>query len=827
MAVIRCGGHQNFILARATRTLGRKGPSAMVTNNRKIAAILAADVVEYSRLMGADEPATLAALKIRRALFDRLVREFDGQEFGCVGDSLMAQFPSAINAVRCARNLQHAIAEENDSLPSDRRMALRIGVNLGDVIEENGALFGDGVNIAARLQSMAAPGGVLVSGAVYEQVKNKLSANFTFIGARSVKNIVDPVSCYEVTQPVAARFDRRLWPSLWSEGENGKLRVRNVGLTFIALLIVVTGGIFWRYHPVTEESSATGPATSAPTPFETTTDATPLMASTSKTLTGRPSLAVLPFVGIGGNSENSYFADGMTDDIITDLSKLSGILVIARNSSWTYKGKSVKVQQVAKDLGVRYVLEGSVRREADTVRINAQLVDALGGQHLWAERYDGSIKDVFALQDKVIGQIVAALAVSLTHDEQARVAFVETRNPQAYDAMLRGWARYRLGSEEATNEAIALFEQAIVLDPEYGRAHAALAAASWRVVQSFWESTTEGGYQRAFDRMQKGLAAAKRQPNALAHAVSAEVLSKQGRYEDAFAEIGRAMALAPNNPDNYLSKARILNATGRAAEAEESVRWAIRLDPKGSQEYFRTLAISMFHQQRYREALETIESVLALKTDVADDYVTLIASLGHLGRSNGIPHAIKAFNDLSVLAGYNTITVQMFGGWWWYGDIFNYDPAYRDRLMEGLRKAGVPEGAGTDIPFEKYRSLLHGSDGYFNVAGATTIDSEKAKALHDRGVKFVDVRAAKGFASGHVPGAFNLDVATEFSRDNLSRIVGKNEEFVLSCHGKTCADSAYASAKALIWGFKRVYYFAGGFPAWNEAGYPIEVSPKK
>ena len=180
----------------------------METNNRKIAAILAADVVEYSRLMGADEPATLAALKIRRALFDRLVQEFGGQEFGSVGDSLMAQFPSAINAVRCARDLQHAIAVENDSLPSDRRMALRIGVNLGDVIEENGVLFGDGVNIAARLQSMAAPGGVLVSGAVYEQVKNKLSVNFTFIGARSVKNIVDPVPCYELAQPVAARSDR-------------------------------------------------------------------------------------------------------------------------------------------------------------------------------------------------------------------------------------------------------------------------------------------------------------------------------------------------------------------------------------------------------------------------------------------------------------------------------------------------------------------------------------------------------------------------------------------------------------------------------------------
>ena len=394
----------------------------------------------------------------------------------------------------------------------------------------------------------------------------------------------------------------------------------------------------------------------------------------------------------------------MTDDIITDLSKLSGILVVARNSSSTYKGKSVKVQQVGKELGVRYVLQGSVRREGDTVRINAQLVDALGGQHLWAERYDGSIRDVFALQDKVIGQIVAALAVNLTRDEQARVGLAETRSPQAYDAVLRGWAHYRQGSEDETKKAIALFEQAIALDPEYGRAHAAVAAASWQIAEALWESTTQGGYQRAFDRMQAALVKAMRQPNALAHAVSAEFLSKQGRYKEAFTEIGKAMALAPNDPDNYLSKARILNATGRAAEAEESVRWAMRLDPLYSPEYLRTLAISLFHQQRYEEAVGTLERLLALKTDVADDYITLIASLGHLGRKSGIPEAIKTFNELSVSAGYNSITVQMYGGWWWYGDLFNYDPAYRDRLMEGLRKAGVPEGAGTDIPFEKYRA---------------------------------------------------------------------------------------------------------------------------
>jgi TolB-like protein/rhodanese-related sulfurtransferase len=610
----------------------------------------------------------------------------------------------------------------------------------------------------------------------------------------------------------------------WYHGDRGEQHVTRIELAILTLLFLLGGALFWRFDRASVESPA--PPAAAVASATTIVETQPPTASATGTLPNRPSLAVLPFDSLGDSSANDYFADGMTDDIITDLSKLSGILVIARNSSATYKGKAVKVQQVAKDLGVRYVLEGSVRREGDTVRINAQLIDALGGQHLWAERYDGSIQDVFALQDRVIGQIVAALAVKLTHDERASVEFVGTRNPQAYDAVLRGWAHYRLGPEEETNKAIALFEHAIALDPDYGRAHAALAAASWRIVQSTWESTTEGGYQRAFDRMQVALAKAMRQPNALAHAVSGEVFSKQGRYKEAFTEIGRAMALAPNDSDIHLSKARILNATGRAAEAEETLRWAMRLDPLYSPDHLRELAISFFHQQRYTEAVDTLERLLPLQP-LQDDYITLIASLGHLGRKTGVPEAIKTFNEMSLAAGYNAINVQMFGGWWWYGDMFNYDAEYRDRLMEGLRKAGIPEGAGTDIPFEKYRRLLRKSEGYFDVTGATTIDHRQARKLHDRGVKFVDVRAAKGFSSGHVPGAFNLDVATELSRERLSRIVGKDEEFVLSCHGKTCPDSAYASAKAVIWGFKRVYYFAGGFPAWKEAGYPVEVSPSK
>ena len=698
------------------------------------------------------------------------------------------------------------MAERNEGIAPDKRLDFRIGINLGDIIIDGDDIFGDGVNVAARIEMLAEPGGICVSRVVRDQVLDKLSFTFTDLGAQQVKNIARPVDVFRVDLGnVAPQVRGRESGSLQRFARSTSRRW--LGAALVALVIGATTAWYIQSSRTPDrEGTSASPATKLP---------------------DRPSLAVLPFDSLGSSSENSYFADGMTDDIITDLSKLSGIQVIARNSSSSYKGKSVKVQQVGKDLGVRYVLQGSVRREGDTVRVNAQLVDALGGQHLWAERYDGSMRDIFALQDKVIRQIVAALAVSLTRDEQKRVELAETRSARAYDAVLRGWAHYRQGSDDETNKAIALFEQAIALDPGYARAHAAVAAASWRLVESNWESTTQGGYQRAFDRMEAALAKAMRQPNALAHTVSAEVLSKQGRYEEAFTEIGKAMALDPNDPGNYLSKARILNATGRAAEAEESVRWAMRLDPLYSPDYLRTLAISLFHQQRYEDAIGTLERVLALQTNIADDYITLIASLAHLGRKSGIPEAIKKFNELSVSAGLNTITVQNNGGWWWYGDIFNYDPAYRDRLMEGLRKAGVPEGAGTDIPFEKYRAQMRKSGGFFEVTGATTIDLQQAKTLHDRRVKFVDVRAAPDFARGHVPGAFNLDVATELSRESLSRIVGNNEEFALSCHGKTCPDSAYASAKAVLWGFKRVYYFAGGYPAWKEAGYPVAGSPTK
>lgn len=763
--------------------------------DRKLAAILAADVVGYSALMERDETGTHERLKAaRKELFEPEIARHHGRVFKLMGDGLLAEFASVVDAVECAVFLQRGLAERNATIPEDQRVQVRIGINLGEVIVEGKDRYGDGVNIAARLQQLADPGGICVSSKVAREVERKLAFGFESMGEQKVKNIAKPVQTFRVT--FGGPEIRRIMPA--HALGNWK------SLAALAILALAIAGV----TAFVQTSMPWFGATS--------------VAPEVLPLPGKPSVAVLPFNDFGGGDQ-AYFADGLTEDLITDLSKLSGIFVISRNSSWTYKDKPVKVQQVAQDLGVRYVLEGSVRREGDTVRINAQLVDAHGGQHLWAERYDGSMKEVFALQDKVIDQIVAALAVTLTGEERARLAVVETQNPEAYDALIKGWNHYRKGTEDDIGKSITLFETAIKLDPEYGRAHAALAAAYWQIAKSAWEAATQGGFQQAYDRARDHLAKASRQPVPLAYAISAEIASRQGRYDDAFAEIGRAMAFGPGDPDIYVAKARILNATGRAAEAEAAVRWAMRLDPKFPPDYLRVLAMSLFHQERYAEVVETFDMNQPAALD--GDYAMLTACFGHLGRHEDAANAMTKFNELTIPAGYSAMTVQEVARWWWYGDIFDYHAPYLDKLEEGLRKAGVPEGAG-DLPYPQYRALTHKAQGEYLVDGATKIMPETAKTMRERGVTFIDVRAPKDFGLGHIPGAHNIHVQLVLSRETLAAVAGKDDEVVFSCHGKFCPDSAFATAKAVIWGYKRAYYFAGGFPAWKEAGYPIETSPE-
>jgi TolB-like protein/rhodanese-related sulfurtransferase len=536
-----------------------------------------------------------------------------------------------------------------------------------------------------------------------------------------------------------------------------------------------------------------------------------------------PSIVVLPFENLRADTKQAYFADGITEDLIADLSKLSGIFVIAKNTAWSYRQRPIDVEKAARDLGVRYVLDGSVRRDGARLRINAELLDMVADRLLWADRFDGTIEDVFALQDKVIAQIVSALAVRLTGAESAR-AEAETENPQAYDAFSQGRDFLRRDTEADTLRAIALFEKAVALDPGYSRAYAALAAAQWRVTLSFWFSASGAGWQRAYDGLVGSLAKAKTKPTALAYAVSAQLLSQQGRYPEALAEVERALALAPSEPDGHLARAAVLNATGRAAEAEEEVRLAMRSDPYSAPATLRLLAISLFNQERYDEAARTLERIIALTPDAAVDYSTLISALGHLGRLDRVPALIEEYNALAVPAAHDPLTVQE-SAWDWYGVAFDYHRPYLLRMQAGLRKAGVPEGAGTDLSLDDYAGLVVRRLGEFEVKGIPRIDATEARSLRGRGVSFVDVRAHLDFRKGHIPGAVNLSLVVDLSREALARAFpDRDAEIAFYCHGKYCPYAAYGAAKAVVWGYRRVYYFAGGFPAWQDAGAPVEVS---
>jgi TolB-like protein/rhodanese-related sulfurtransferase/Flp pilus assembly protein TadD len=542
------------------------------------------------------------------------------------------------------------------------------------------------------------------------------------------------------------------------------------------------------------------------------------------TVAGLRSIAVLPFENFSADPSQAYFADGISADLITDLARLPGLMVIARNSSFSYKGKSVKPQQIAQELGVRYLLEGSVQRQGDRLRINAQLVDAVGGQHLWADRYDGAAGDIFALQDKVIGEIMTALRLELSDNQGAGAAGSDTTNPAAYDSLLQGMQHLHQGSEAETQAAIADFESAAALDPNYGRAHAALAMAYYTIVESLWESATGEGFDNAYEGMKKHLTLAMRNPTPLAHALEAKLLLREGRTKEALEAIEAASALAPGDADILLRRAEVLNALGRAPEAEIAVRRAIRSDPQYSTNSRRTLAVAQFHQQKYEDALKTITEVVNRQSDNPSDYATLIACLGQLGRSTGVPDVIAKYNALAVPSGFDPVTVQE-GAWWWYGDVFDYDDSYRARFQEGLRKAGVKEGAGTDLPLADYKRLISRRAGEYSIEGVTAIDLDTAKSMIEAGTVLVDVRPLADFQRGHIPGTMNLSVAEALSRESLGNLAGPDDPVIFSCFGKYCAYSAYAAAKARLWGHTRVYRFPGGFPGWREAGYPVETGP--
>jgi TolB-like protein len=500
-------------------------------------------------------------------------------------------------------------------------------------------------------------------------------------------------------------------------------------------------------------------------------------------LPDKPSIAVLPFRNLNGDPEEEYFADGMTDDLITDLSRVKGLFVIARNSVFTYKDKSVKIKQVAEELGVRYVLEGSIRRVNEQVRINAQLIDATTGGHLWAERYDGKMDDVFALQDKITRKIVGVLAVKLTAGEEKQVVRKETDSAKAYDAFLKGWAHYRRGTADDFIRAITYFEEAVKEDPNYSRAYAALASIYYGSVRRWFLFRRLGMiYSEALEKARQYLQEAMKNPTPLAHLVASDMHRTEGRHQDAITEARRAIFLDANDPDGYFAMSGALIYAGSPAEGADAIKKAMRLDPHdGPPFYLALIGFAQFGMERFEEAAATLEQAIELKPDVELFYIFLAATYGHLGWEQEAKSTLETLNGLRVkfkLPPLNLQSVPTF----MIGEAFK-KRTDRERLREGLRKAGVLPGPGYVAGSEDLISRTE--EGHYEVEGVTTVDVTTAKELFDRGVLFIDVRRSSVWESGHIRDAVNLIFFTVFTEVELPLIVSKDEDVVIYCGGPT------------------------------------------
>ena len=587
-------------------------PMAQGRMQRRLAAILAADVVGYSRLMERNEAATLAELKARRRdVIGPLVARHSGRVFKETGDGLLAEFGSVVDAVECAVELQRAMASANGDTPADRQLVLRVGVNLGDVLVDDGDLFGDGVNVAARLEQLADPGGVAISETVHEHVRRQIGISFADQGLHEVKNIERPI---------------RVWA--------------------------------WR-----AEGSAAEATTPAPLP-----------------LPDKPSIAVLPFSNMSGDAEQGYFADGITEDIITDLSKVSGLFVIARNSSFAYKGQAPDIRKVSRELGVRYVIEGSMRRAGGRIRINAQMIDGASGGHLWAERYDRDLQDIFAVQDEVTRNIVSALKVRLTAGEEAEREGRGKVDPEAYDLLVRARQTMMLLNPEAAVEARRMLERVIAIDPGLALAYARLSMVTFADYANQWNGATEENLSRALALAEKAVATDPDEPQG--YISLALALSWMRRLDEAERAAERALALDPNSGNAHAALGNMREFQGRPEDAVTLYESAYRLDPQFDMT-LHFLGRAFLTLGRFEQAEATLKRRLGLspRSDMSRFYLACLYA--RTGRHEDARRMWREMLEVNPRFSVEHLKRAL-----------PYrDPAMLDRLMEGLREAGIDIGA--------------------------------------------------------------------------------------------------------------------------------------
>jgi adenylate cyclase len=655
---------------------------------RKLTAILSADVKGYSRLMGENELETVKTLTAYRKIMGELIQQHRGRVIDSPGDNILAEFGSVVDAVQCAVAAQNEFKARNAELSENRRMEFRIGVNLGDVIEEESRIYGDGVNIAARLEALADPGGICISKTAFDQIESKLPLGYEYLGEQPVKNITKPVGAYKVL------MEPRVTGAKGEEEPKGVPIWRRKGFLAgaVAVLIVIIGVGVWNFYwraPKIEPASKEKMAFPLP---------------------DKPSIAVLPFLNMSEDPKQEYFSDGITEDLITDLSKISGLMVIARNSTFTYKGKPVKIKQVAEELGVRYVLEGSVRRADNEIRINAQLIDAIDGHHLWAERYDGKMDRVFALQDQITQKIVSALEVKLSGGEKEQVGQRGTDNVDAYNAVLEGYGHGYRYTPDGTARAAALFKKAIELDPNYGAAYEGLAYVYLQVtlfpglLPALNMSWIEGRLRlREYTQM------AMKKPTPRAYNLSALLYLSRRQHKEALSEEERGLALEPNNPVCLFNKGRVLYLGGRPKEGIEYLNKRWRLDPRSRYLYLVALSIAHYCMGEFAKAATFMEQAAKLNPE-ATSTILRAAFYAALGRDQDARAMVEMYRK--KLGARPNMGVAMFS-------LPFRDRAIVDRYAEDLLKAGFapakisggyfPAYKENQLTGEEIKSLLLGS----------------------------------------------------------------------------------------------------------------------
>ena len=637
-------------------------PMTSDTFQRKLTAILSADVVGYSRLMGDDEAATVKTLETYKGVMFSLIKQHRGRVVDSPGDNLLAEFGSVVDAVQCAVSIQKELQMRNADLPENRRMEFRIGINLGDVIEEEDRIYGDGVNIAARLEALADPGGICVSKTAFDHIESRLPLGYEFLGEQTVKNIGRPVGAYKVlmeTRVVDASTKREARTvSFWQ-----RKAVLSFGIILILAIVGVLCRNFYLRGPSIEPASIDRMAYPLP---------------------DKPSIAVLPFTNMSGDPEQDYIGDGLSENIISTLSVSSKLFVIARNSTFTYKGKPVKVQQVAEDLGVQYVLEGSILKSGDQLRVTAQLIDSLSGYHLWSDVYDREMRELFDLLDEITKKIVVSLQVELSDwGEDLRLYAKSTNNLEAWKYYVKGTELYQKFNSEDNAKAREHYEVALELDPEFVVALRGLALTHLIDATQGWGDSPLTSMNRAFELAEKAVDLDKQDPGA--HSVLGMVFLYQRQYEKAIAEGELAITLNPNYESGHVNLAITMLNAGRFEEAITLTKKAYRLNPNRSTIWLFPQAASYIFLGRYEEALEVCKQMEVSKQMEESDQWTLFLSwlYQELGREEEarsyMAKALRMNTNLSLKQIEKTLPYR--------------NPAYLQRVLDAYRKAGMPEKA--------------------------------------------------------------------------------------------------------------------------------------